>query len=465
MPTQIEKLVVLMLENRSFDHMFGYLQPTRDPIDNLLGKDVSNRPADPARPNVVPSSAAGDVEDLDPDPNHDYPDVKQQIFNSDGIPDMGGFVQNYFGVSHDGVHAENVMRSFNEATLPVLSTLAKNYAVCDRWFASVPGSTIPNRMFVHGASSVGSVSQDAIAAPFVLRTIFDSFDGTTIHDYRIYHSGSSILMANKNLVARQGKFASYDDQFEADILHGNNPAYVFIEPRYDDDNDGNFANSQHPDFPVDRGEALIAEIYNILVKSPYWKTTLFLILYDEHGGLYDHVVPPTLMCGPENEHLPIPNSGPPYYFDFTRLGIRVPAVFVSPCIEPGTVISDQNYEHSSVVATVRKLFCNAASQPLTWREAQAPTFENVLTLEGDAIRNDVVALPDVVIAPPVVDIHAGAEERDPTDLSVLLARVMQYSLQQRGIASPGDPNTMNTAGEITDYLAAAQARSAAAGGH
>lgn len=462
MPTPIQKLVVLMLENRSFDHMLGFLQPTRDPVDNLLGKNLWNRPADPMRPNVAPSPTAGDVQDLDPDPNHDFPDVKQQIFNSDGIPDMCGFVGNYFNVCNDAVHAENVMRCFDEARLPILSALAKNYAICDRWFSSVPGSTIPNRMFVHGASSAGSVSQDAIAAPFVLHTIFESFDASTIHDYRIYHSGASILMANKYLVLHQGKFASYSDQFESDILHGNNPAYVFIEPAYDDDNDGNFANSQHPDFPVDRGEALIAEIYNILVKSPYWKSTLFLILYDEHGGLYDHVVPPTLTCLPENTHLPVPNSGAPYNFDFTRLGIRVPAVFISPCIRAGTVISDQNYEHSSVVATVRKLFCNPASQPLTWREAQAPTFESVLTLEGDDIRKDVVNLPDVVIAPPLVDIHAGAELRQATDLSVLMARTMQYSLQQRGIASPGDPSTMNTAGAIADYFAAAQARSAAA---
>jgi phospholipase C len=145
--------------------------------------------------------------------------------------------------------------------------------VSDRWFSSVPGSTIPNRMFVHGANSVGSVNQDAIDAPFLLHTIFESFDETTPYDFRIYANGASILIANKYLMLHQGKFFPYS-QFAADARAGNLPAYTFIEPTYDDDDQGNFANSQHPDFPVDRGEALISDIYYALTKSPGWKDTL-----------------------------------------------------------------------------------------------------------------------------------------------------------------------------------------------
>jgi phospholipase C len=259
-------------------------------------------------------------------------------------------------------------------------------------------------------------------------------------------------------VQHQAKFADYDTRFEADALHGNLPAYTFIEPKYDDDNNGNFANSQHPDFPVDRGERLIAEVYNILTKSPKWKSTLLLIIYDEHGGIYDHVVPPTVTCKPENAHLPVPPTGPPFNFDFTRLGVRVPAVFVSPCIPPGTIINHQDYEHSSIVATVRKLFC-PETPPLTWREAQAATFENVLTLEGDDIRNDVVDLPASVTSPGVVDVSAVAEMRGPTDLSVLMAKAMHYSLQQRGIKPPGNPDNLTTASQVAAYLQQATQRS------
>jgi phospholipase C len=148
----------------------------------------------------------------------------------------------------------------------------------------VPGSTIPNRLFVHGASSAGSLTQDAIAAPFALHTIFESFDATTPHDFAIYTSGASILLANRYLLQHQDKFRDYR-QFVFDAANGNLPAYTFIEPAYDDDGEGLFANSQHPDFPVDRGEALIREIYvsirattrltawavSLEVSSPFWR--------------------------------------------------------------------------------------------------------------------------------------------------------------------------------------------------
>lgn len=452
MPTPIQHLVVLMLENRSFDHLLGFLKRENAAINGLTG-DETNPAADELRPDVKVSDAAGDVQDLDPDPGHDFDDVTLQIFgvpDATGPADMSGFVRDYARVSGSTIHGENIMKCFHPETLPVLATLAMQYGVCDRWFASVPSSTIPNRMFVHGASSAGSVSQDAIEAPFLLKTIFEGFGPNTIHSYRIYSPGASILIANKFLMQHQDKFANYS-QFEADALHGNLPAYTFIEPTYDDDDAGNFATSQHPDFPVDRGERLIAEVYSILTKSPGWKSTLLLILYDEHGGLYDHVVPPTLACKPENAHLPVPNSGPPFNFDFTRVGVRVPAVFVSPCIPPGTIISDQDYDHCSVVATVRKLFCQG-SEPLTWREAQAATFENVLTLEGAAIRTDVVDLPVPPIPVGQVDIHASDEPRTATDLSVLMAQSIHFSLQQRGIKPPGDPATLTTASQVSSYL-------------
>ena len=120
---------------------------------------------------------------------------------------MRGFVRDYYTLTQDHVRAGNVMKCFTAATLPVLTTLATQYAVCDRWFSAVPGSTIPNRMFVHGANSVGSVNQDAIDAPFLLHTIFESFDKTTpvrlphlrqrrIHPYRqqVPHAASGKVL-------------------------------------------------------------------------------------------------------------------------------------------------------------------------------------------------------------------------------------------------------------------------------
>lgn len=452
MPTQIQNLVVLMLENRSFDHMLGFLK-YEDPtisINGLTGNET-NFPAKELMPDVPVSKDAGDVQDLNPDPNHDFDDVTAQIF-SNGITqpaDMKGFVRNYFEACNDPLHAENVMKCFTPETLPILSTLAKEYAVCDRWFSSIPGSTIPNRLYVHGASSVGSVNQDAVAAPFMLKTIYESFTDQTPFDYRIYTNGASILLANNFLMRNQHKFFDYETSFEDDATRGNLPAYTFIEPRYDDDGQGNFANSQHPDFPIDRGEALISEVYSILRHSPKWNSTLFVILYDEHGGTYDHVIPPTLKPLPQNGGLP-PLAPDKNGFDFTRLGVRVPAVFISPCIKPNTVINDRDFEHSSVVATVRKLFC-PGTQPLSWREAQANTFENLLVLTGNDIRTDTVDLPDPVISQPVA-INAAAEVRKPTDLSVLMAQAMQFSLKQRGVPGSANPPDLTTAAKVSSFL-------------
>src|ERR1035437_6841321 len=211
-----------MLESRSFDHMLGFLKRDNPAVDGLKGDEwnysVRERDSD-----VVVSDNAADVHDLDPAPHNDFGDVTQQVFgNTNPVTpgDMKGFVRNYYEVCGDPVRAGNVMKCFTPATLPVLSTLAKQYAVCDRWFASVPGSTIPNRMFVHGANSVGSVNQDAIDAPFLLNTIFESFGTTTPYDYRIYSTGASILLANKYLIQYQGKFFPYA-QFKDDARNGN----------------------------------------------------------------------------------------------------------------------------------------------------------------------------------------------------------------------------------------------------
>jgi hypothetical protein len=375
------------MENRSFDYMLGFMKRDNPLINGLIGNEW-NYPAAELPNNVIVSPDAGDVEDPNPDPNHEFAHVTLQISSTDdpvGNPDMKGSVRDYYADCNDATHAAGIMKCFTPETLPILSTLARQYAVCDRWFASVPGSTIPNRLFVHGASSAGSITQDVIAAPFALHTVFESFDATTPYDYAIYTSGSSILLANQYLIQHQDKFRDYTN-FESDAINGDLPAYTFIEPCYDD-GDGLFANSQHPDFP----------------------------------------------------------------------GVRVPAVFISPCIPPGTVINDRDYEHASVDATVRKFFC-PGSQPLNWREAKAQTFDSVLTLTGSAIRSDVVNLPDAYTSAGI-DISASAAEpipRTPTDLSVLMAGAMQYSLVQRGLQPPGDYSILTNSAQVTAFLQKAQ---------
>jgi phospholipase C len=442
MPATFQHLVVLMMENRSFDHMLGFLKSPAYAIDGLDGTE-SNPGVNAGDPSVVVSRDARVVGDLASDPGHGFDNANVQIFgNTSGVrngPTMRGFVKDFGG--------PNVMKCFTEQTLPVLSTLAKQYAVCDRWFSSVPGSTIPNRLFAHGATSLGSLTQDTVVAPAGLRTIFQVMDDRrNPANFRIYSEGATVLLANLYLARRQSHFHEYRD-FKTDVQNGDLAEYTFIEPSYDDDpQNGKFATSQHPDFPVDEGEMLIKEIYTTISNSPFWESTLLLIVYDEHGGVYDHVEPPTLTPNPA---LGIVQPAVAPAFAFDRLGIRVPAVFVSPFISPGTIISRQ-FDHCSIVATVRKMFC-LDKTPFNWREAQAATFDDVLDLDVGRARAPV-AVPDPVTAP-----RTPPQGRKPTALAMEMALAMQHSLDQMGIDTPKRANQITTAQEATDYLRSATA--------
>jgi phospholipase C len=451
MPAEIEHLIVLMMENRSFDHMLGFLNSPAYPIEGL---DRSNLPTNDPSVGTAPVPVTEDartVNDLNPDPAHDFLNVNVQIFgNKNGAPSgplMRGFVRDYAAVSNDPAKGINVMKCFTPRTLPVLSTLAQQYAICDHWFSSVPGSTIPNRLFAHAAHSDGSATQDAILAPLKLKTIFEVMDDpNNPYSFRIYTStpGGSILLSNLYLIHHQDGFHSYDE-FRSDCAHGDLPAYTFIEPRYDDDlANGVFANSQHPDFPVDEGEALIADVYSAIRNSPQWPTTLLLIVYDEHGGIFDHVPPPAVT--PDPHYPPVPASTNPS-FQFDRLGIRVPAVFVSPLIKPGTIITQQ-FDHCSIVATVRKLFC-LDKTPFNWREAKAATFDNVLNLTPAEIRADNVTLPAPFVS-------AGAprqpQVRTPSDLTLYMAQSMQAAADALGVKLKMHVNDIYSAQDAINFL-------------
>jgi phospholipase C len=498
MPTPFKHLIVLMLENRSFDHMLGFLKAPNYPIEGLTGNETN--PAADGGPVVGVSQNAQTLGDLNPDPGHDFVNVNIQIFgNAAGAPGgalMQGFVKDYALVSNDAVQGANIMKCFNSQTLPVLSTLAKQYAVCDHWFSSVPSSTIPNRLFVHGANSEGSLTQEAIVAPSRLKTIFEVMDEEGNNSsYRIYTAGASILMANLYLAHNQSVFHPYDE-FKNDCLNGDLPAYTFLEPSYDDDPaNGMFATSEHPDFPVDAGEGLISDVYSAIRDSPQWETTLLLIVYDEHGGIYDHVPPPAVIRDPANAALPDVSlsQDPPFAFD--RLGARVPAVFVSPYIEPGTIIKRQ-FDHCSIVATVRKLFCQDKN-PFNWREAQAATFDDILSRPADQPRTDRIKLPVPFVSappapppapsaptittavlpngapsadgsgtaagrggPPAVTFASAPPKRPPavrkpTDLMIAMARSMQFSMETMGVKPAMRVSQIYSAQDATNFFSKA----------
>ena len=384
MPNQIQHLVVLMMENRSFDHMFGFLKSADWPVEGLTGTETN--------PDIqgVPVRVTPDARymgDLAPDPGHDFISVNEQIFGNSqgtGSPNMSGFVKAYHGKTNNVVKSRNVMRCFGAGRLPVLATLAQEYAVCDHWHASVPGPTLPNRAFGFGASSLGKV--DMNPDYHALKTIFQLLTEQNVTS-KIYYTDWTLGLANLHILRNSRKYLAFFDDFSKDCKNNKLPAFSFVEPRYNDFSDrGEFfsAADQHPDHGVMEGEKVIQAVYNAVTSNQQtWESTLLVITYDEHGGLYDHVRPPA--CASPNDGHPanVPN------FNFDRLGVRVPAVLVSPFIPRRTIIS-KVFDHSSYLATARKLFIKDFNKFfLTERDRQANTFEDCVTL--NTARTDKVS--------------------------------------------------------------------------
>jgi phospholipase C len=386
----LKHIVVLMMENRSFDHMLGALKAQDPRIDGVTGTE-SNPDTTGAAVKVLP--LAEFQSQLDPDPDHHFPAVDLQIFNGDNgnprTPNMQGFVKSYFNQRHDVQQSAKIMYYFTPDKLPVLTSLATEFAVFNGWFASIPGPTICNRAFAHYGTSFGKVGMDLFYVKEPFKSIYDRL--VTANPARTsklyYYDQASSTMEIVNLLQHQSElFATYD-QFLADCSQGTLPDYSFVEPNYNDhdgDNGAELASDQHPDHHVQAGERFIASVYNAIRGNPdLWKSTALLVVYDEHGGIYDHVPPPACM---KDGFVAQPNdtqTGRPFEFD--RLGVRVPAILVSPWIAKGTVVKGpqepggRTFEHASIPATVTQFFLGEYEQRSP-REKAADTFLDLLTL-------------------------------------------------------------------------------------
>ncbi|XP_020151952.2 non-specific phospholipase C2 [Aegilops tauschii subsp. strangulata] len=380
----IKTVVVVVMENRSFDHMLGWMKRLNPAIDGVTGAEWN--PANASDPAAGPRVYFGDgAQFVDPDPGHSYQEIRQQIFGSDdasGPPRMNGFVQQARSIG-GGNMTDAVMNGFAPDSVAVYRELVAQFAVCDRWFASVPSSTQPNRLFVHSGTSGGATSNnpELLAKGYPQRTIFDN-----VHDaglsFGVYFQDVPAVLFYRNL--RKLKyilnFHPFHNAFRDHARRGSLPNYAVIEQHYMDSKD-HPANDDHPSHDVYQGQMFVKEIYETLRASPQWNETLMVLTYDEHGGFFDHV--PTPVDG-----VPSPDDivgPPPYNFTFNRLGVRVPAILISPWIEKGTVMHGPNgsptptsqFEHSSIPATVKKLF-NLPQDFLTKRDAWAGTFEGVV---------------------------------------------------------------------------------------
>jgi phospholipase C len=284
---------------------------------------------------------------------------------------------------------EAVMSYYNGTELPAYDLLAREYAICDRWFASLPTDTWPNRLYglAGGTGDAKTLSTSDVAShppAYTFKNIFDVLQDKGV-EWKIFFSDLPFALVFKNFAQnacytqRLRGFANGDG---GDLQHavesGDLPSFTWIDPNFSDFRESVAAASDdHPPGDVTNGQKLVSQIYAYLSSSPAWTKTLFIITYDEHGGFFDHVLPPGTSV---DDCVPSPGGPKDCKAEFERYGLRVPAFVISPWVQPGSVSHD-TFDHTSVLSTVLHRFCPDASDSLGIRAANALDLSGILSLE------------------------------------------------------------------------------------
>jgi phospholipase C len=461
--SSIKYIVQLMLENRSFDQMLGFLyensgnkSASGEPFEGLTGNE--SNPDDTGRqitvykidhtakhPYLMPGA----------DPGEGFHNTNYQLFSTDipaagTVPKNQGFVINFkASIASDlakhykdtlpGTDPSEIMGMYSPEMLPVMSALAKGFAVCDHWFSSAPTQTIPNRAFASAATSQGHL--DNQVKVFTCPSIFGLLSKNNI-DWAIYGYNRDPLTRldySDIQTAAESHFGHFRD-FQARAAAGKLPPYTFLEPSW-----GASGNSQHPNYDVAVGEKLLYDVYYALRNGPGWNDTLLAITYDEHGGNYDHVPPPWGATPPDN-------SVGEWGFDFNRFGVRIPALLISPRIAPGRVFRSKSgvIDHTSLLKTVEKRW---GLGPLTARDKAAPDLGDVLTEKprtDDPLKGVKIPLP--------TSVHPNQSQ--PSVIEKLhAAKVALLPLRNdKGTYDQHTPPDLSSSAAIGEYI---QARTAA----
>ena len=335
----IKHVVLLMMENHSFDQMLGCL---KDDYPDLEGIDVAS-PSPRFNVDVDGNKvfqAPTDAQQIVLDPKHECRFVLEQIANGNS-----GFVTSFQKnvKGNRQTDRELVMGYYLSGRLPALHGLGRDFTICDHWFSSLPGPTWPNRFFALSGTSSGRVlmpegwQQLRPDEMFVQNqfTIFDRLNEVG-RSWRIYYYDfpSSLLLNRQRRLENLKGYVPINEFFRDVRKAEEFPSFVFIEPKYF----GADQNDDHPPHNVFKAEKLIADVYNAIRSSPdLWNSTLLVVVYDEHGGFYDHVEPPEAVP-PDDDHAE---------WTFDRLGVRVPALLVSPWV--GARVEKTQFDHTSLL--------------------------------------------------------------------------------------------------------------------
>lgn len=497
-----EHIVVLMLENRSFDNLLGYLYekneiPPGKSFDGLNTGNYANpvpARADGYTPNLtIAPLRATDYSVPFPDPGEEYQHVNTQLFNqiipdsNMGVeqqnmvtpynlpnpiptPTMDGFINDYESnlratYGNGTVPAfdqyKGIMECFQPDQIPVMTTLAKQFAVFDHWYCSVPSQTYCNRAFWHSSDSAGKVinplEEDGSGFPGIdgdvtgmaswikdvwpLPTLFDRMSENDV-SWRVYSPIFPLSLTDiihgysfKHLFHTHGY-----SRFAEDLQNGTLPQYSFVEPQFlFKHNDQHPSAYKHELSPgtVKLGEELILEVYNAIKNSSYRDKILLIITHDEHGGCFDHVPPPPTVP-------PTPGMVGQCNFGFDRLGIRVPMIMVSSYIQPNTIINEQ-LEHTSFIKTV----CQKWNlDPLTNRDKD-PSVLPFTSVFSSQMRTD---WPEITSPKDLLAIADTNQESDP--LNGLQKAMLSSLLHMEKVHGLGNTakSDIKTIGDMMEFI-------------
>jgi phospholipase C len=364
---KIKHVIILVMENRSFDQILGAMP-------GVNGMPIGSYNLDNTDNQVIAQKLTSVAEHICLDPPHTHETVMESLENNNS-----NFVKVFQAAYPDADEQRQlIMDYYDWKTINATHTLAEQFCVCDNWFSSVPGPTDPNRQFITSGTSKGITGYRADfgwQTPWTQPTIFDLLTDNEV-PWRCYYGDYPQVTYNSSML-RYLENIQPMKQFYSDVKNGTLPAVSYIEPAYVWGE-----NDMHPGIDIRRGDNLIAEIYNILQSNRVvWESTLLIITFDEHGGSYDHVPPPTTIspddCGSDVDGAT---------FDFTVTGVRVPTILISPWIKPG--VDHTRYDHTAIPRYLIDKF--SLMEVLGDRVKHSNSFTHLLT---DRCRNDC---PDIL---------------------------------------------------------------------
>jgi phospholipase C len=449
----IKHIVILMMENRSFDHFLGWLPGAdgRHDLRYVSAVDGNTYPNYPLAPDFQGCGYS--------DPDHSWEGwlVQHNHGKMDGFlqrpttpadnPGVTLAAANTFPI---GYYSNLDQRGRRKALpdLPVIGALAEQYTTMDRYFCAFAGETFPNRFYQHAGQTDRDHNSEA---PSTLPTIWDQLspipnsDGIPTGGYYYQDSPFLALWASPGIepgatFKYQAFFHPFSDadattaalsagtSFVAACQNGTLPNVCYIDPAFDNEATGT-SGDDHPLGDIRLGERFIADAYHALADNGYLDDTVFIVTFDEWGGFYDHVPPPQVIddTNPANVmhagDSTTPTDGQ-LYPDYGQLGFRVPAIVVSNLVRPHQVVHDGPFEHDSSLALIESTF---GLNPLTARDRHARNLSEFL-LPAPVPRRFTVppsSIPtsaDVIgpaISPPsesLLQVLEGTAAYDPADI-------------------------------------------------